>query len=83
VGNGTRSGLRQNRAPSTGVTVVQYDVAGGDAFGTSAAAIVGHTLAAARYGSIIVMHVTLANAPLTPSHYPESSPACAPAESPW
>jgi peptidoglycan/xylan/chitin deacetylase (PgdA/CDA1 family) len=55
---------------STGVTVVQYDVASGDAFGTSATAIVGHTLAAARYGSIIVMHITLANAPLTPTALP-------------
>ncbi len=55
---------------SAGVTVIQYDVASGDAFGTSVDAIVRHTLAAVRYGSIIVMHITLANAPLTPLALP-------------
>ena len=55
---------------SVGVTVVQYDVASGDAFGTSVDAIVRHTLAAVRDGSIIVMHITLANAPLTPLALP-------------
>jgi peptidoglycan/xylan/chitin deacetylase (PgdA/CDA1 family) len=54
----------------TGVTLVQYDVASGDAFGTSVSAIVQHTLAAAANGSIIVMHITLANAPLTPQALP-------------
>ncbi|HSV67264.1 MAG TPA: polysaccharide deacetylase family protein [Mycobacteriales bacterium] len=54
----------------TGVRVVQYDVASGDAFGTSVSAIVRHTLTAATAGSIIVMHITLANAPLTPRALP-------------
>jgi peptidoglycan/xylan/chitin deacetylase (PgdA/CDA1 family) len=54
----------------TGVSVVQYDVASGDAFGTSVYAIVAHTLALAGDGSIIVMHLTLANAPLTPLALP-------------
>jgi peptidoglycan/xylan/chitin deacetylase (PgdA/CDA1 family) len=55
----------------TGATIVQYDVASGDAFGTSVAAIVQHTLATATNGSIIVMHITLANAPLTPQALPQ------------
>ena len=54
----------------TGVTVVQYDVASGDAFGTSTDSIVSHTLSAVRPGSIVVMHITLANAPLTPRALP-------------
>jgi peptidoglycan-N-acetylglucosamine deacetylase len=48
------------------VQVIQYDVASGDAFGTSVGAIVSHTLAQARGGSIVVMHVTGGDtAPLT------------------
>jgi peptidoglycan/xylan/chitin deacetylase (PgdA/CDA1 family) len=48
------------------VQVIQYDVASGDAFGTSVDAIVGHTLARTRGGSIVVMHVTGGDtAPLT------------------
>lgn len=50
----------------TGVTVIQYDVPSGDAFGTSVSAIVRGTLRHARPGSIIVMHITGGNtAPLT------------------
>lgn len=48
------------------VQVIQYDVASGDAFGTSVTAIVRHTLSAVRNGSIVVLHVTGGNtAPLT------------------
>jgi peptidoglycan-N-acetylglucosamine deacetylase len=55
----------------TGVTVVQYDVASGDAFGTSVRAIVSNTLASTRNGSIIVMHITGGNtAPLTAQAVP-------------
>jgi len=50
----------------TGVTVIQYDVASGDAFGTSVNAIVRGTLAQVTNGSIVVMHLTGGNtAPLT------------------
>jgi len=50
----------------TGVRVIQYDVASGDAFGTSVRRIVTHTLAQTRAGSIVVMHITGGNtAPLT------------------
>ena len=52
------------------VVPVQFDVASGDAFGRSVRAIVRHTLATAQAGSIIVMHVTLANAPLTAAALP-------------
>lgn len=56
----------------TGVTVVQYDVASGDAFGTSTPAIVHHVLDNVRNGSIIVMHITGGNtAPLTARALPE------------
>jgi peptidoglycan/xylan/chitin deacetylase (PgdA/CDA1 family) len=48
-----------------GVTVIQYDDPSGDAFGTSVPAIVAQTLDHVRNGSIIVMHITEANAPLT------------------
>jgi peptidoglycan/xylan/chitin deacetylase (PgdA/CDA1 family) len=49
-----------------GVTVIQYDLASGDAFGTSVRAIVNNVLANTRNGSIIVMHITGGNtAPLT------------------
>ena len=48
------------------VQVIQYDVASGDAFGSSLDAIVRHTVEAARNGSIVVLHVTGGNtAPLT------------------
>jgi len=53
------------------VTVVQYDVVSGDAFGTSITAIVDHVLADTRNGSIVVMHVTGGNtAPLTAEALP-------------
>jgi peptidoglycan-N-acetylglucosamine deacetylase len=50
---------------ATGVTVIQYDDPSGDAFGTSVAAIVAQALDHVQNGSIIVMHITEANAPLT------------------
>lgn len=50
---------------STGVTVVQYDDPSGDAYGTSVPAIVAQALDHVRNGSIIVMHITEANSPLT------------------
>jgi peptidoglycan/xylan/chitin deacetylase (PgdA/CDA1 family) len=50
----------------TGVIVIQYDVASGDAFGRSVPAIVHQVLGSVRNGSIVVMHVTGGNtAPLT------------------
>ena len=53
------------------VQVIQYDVASGDAFGTSVRHIVQHTVATTRNGSIIVMHVTGGNmAPLTAAALP-------------
>jgi len=56
----------------TGVTVVQYDVVSGDAFGTSARAIVRQVLDQTRNGSIVVMHVTGGNtAPLTAKALPD------------
>ena len=54
-----------------GVQVVQYDVASGDAFATSASAVVRHTLEAAGPGSIVVMHLTGGNtAPVTAAALP-------------
>ena len=56
----------------TGVTVIQYDLPSGDAFGTSVGAIVQQTLSGARNGSIVVMHVTGGNtAPLTAQALPQ------------
>jgi peptidoglycan/xylan/chitin deacetylase (PgdA/CDA1 family) len=49
----------------TGVAVIQYDDPSGDAYGTSVPAIVAQALDHARNGSIIVMHITEANSPLT------------------
>jgi peptidoglycan-N-acetylglucosamine deacetylase len=55
-----------------GVTVIQYDLASGDAFGTSVRAIVNNVLANTRNGSIIVMHITGGNtAPLTAYAVPD------------
>ncbi|MGI9033195.1 MAG: polysaccharide deacetylase family protein [Acidimicrobiales bacterium] len=55
----------------TGVVVVQYDVASGDAFGTDVAAIVREVLDKARNGSIVVLHITGGNtAPLTAQALP-------------
>jgi peptidoglycan/xylan/chitin deacetylase (PgdA/CDA1 family) len=51
---------------STGVTVIQYDLASGDAFGTNVRAIVNNVVNNAQNGSIVVMHITGGNtAPLT------------------
>ncbi len=56
----------------TGVTVIQYDLASGDAFGTSVRTIVGNVLANTHNGSIIVMHITGGNtAPLTAYAVPD------------
>jgi peptidoglycan/xylan/chitin deacetylase (PgdA/CDA1 family) len=53
------------------VVVVQYDVASGDAFATSADAIVTTALRSATNGSIVVMHLTGGNtAPLTATALP-------------
>jgi peptidoglycan/xylan/chitin deacetylase (PgdA/CDA1 family) len=50
----------------TGVTVIQYDLASGDAFGTNVGSIVRNVLQNTRNGSIVVMHITGGNtAPLT------------------
>jgi peptidoglycan-N-acetylglucosamine deacetylase len=49
-----------------GITVIQYDLASGDAFGTSVRAIVSNVINNAQSGSIVVMHITGGNtAPLT------------------
>ncbi|HSO96426.1 MAG TPA: polysaccharide deacetylase family protein [Acidimicrobiia bacterium] len=56
----------------TGITVIQYDLASGDAFGTSVRAIVNNVVTNAQNGSIIVMHITGGNtAPLTAYALPE------------
>jgi peptidoglycan/xylan/chitin deacetylase (PgdA/CDA1 family) len=48
------------------VQVVQYDVASGDAFGSNPSWMVARTLASARNGSIVVLHITGGNkAPFT------------------
>jgi peptidoglycan/xylan/chitin deacetylase (PgdA/CDA1 family) len=50
----------------TGITVIQYDLASGDAFGTSVRTIVSNVINKAQNGSIVVMHITGGNtAPLT------------------
>ncbi|MDQ6747940.1 MAG: polysaccharide deacetylase family protein [Candidatus Dormibacteraeota bacterium] len=56
----------------TGVQVIQYDVASGDAFETRPAAIISHTTASVKSGSIVVMHITGGNtAPMTDRALPE------------
>jgi peptidoglycan/xylan/chitin deacetylase (PgdA/CDA1 family) len=56
----------------TGVTVIQYDVASGDAFGRSVQAIVRNVLGHVQNGSIVVMHITDGNtAPLTAQALPD------------
>lgn len=56
----------------TGVTVIQYDLASGDAFGTSVRAIVNNVVNNAQNGSIVVMHITGGNtAPLTAFALPQ------------
>ncbi len=55
----------------TGVTVVQYDVVSGDAFGHSVSTIVDNVLRNTSNGSIVVMHLTGGNtAPLTAAALP-------------
>jgi peptidoglycan/xylan/chitin deacetylase (PgdA/CDA1 family) len=55
----------------TAVTVIQYDLASGDAFGTSVRAIVNNTVNNVQNGSIVVMHITGGNtAPLTAQALP-------------
>jgi peptidoglycan/xylan/chitin deacetylase (PgdA/CDA1 family) len=54
----------------TGCTVVEYDDVSGDPFNTHPAAIARATLAQARNGSIVVLHITLANAPVTDQALP-------------
>jgi peptidoglycan/xylan/chitin deacetylase (PgdA/CDA1 family) len=55
----------------TGVTIVQWDVVGGDAFGRSVATIVRDVLDHAQSGSIVVLHLTGGNtAPLTAKALP-------------
>ncbi|MDQ1659038.1 MAG: peptidoglycan-N-acetylglucosamine deacetylase, partial [Cryptosporangiaceae bacterium] len=55
---------------STGCTVVQYDVASGDAFGKNPKVIEDTTLSKAQNGSIIVLHITEANSPFTDEALP-------------
>jgi peptidoglycan-N-acetylglucosamine deacetylase len=56
---------------STDVTVIQYDVVSGDAFGRSVRTIVDNVLRHAQNGSIVVMHLTGGNtAPLTAKALP-------------
>ena len=54
----------------TNVTVIHGDVASGDAFGTNAQAIADQVLRLAKSGSIVVMHITKANAPKTQEALP-------------
>ena len=48
-----------------GCTVVEFDDVSGDAFGANPAKIAATTVAQARPGSIVVLHITEANAPAT------------------
>jgi peptidoglycan/xylan/chitin deacetylase (PgdA/CDA1 family) len=48
-----------------GCTVVEYNDVSGDAFGSNPARIAAGTVARARSGSIVVLHITEANAPET------------------
>jgi peptidoglycan/xylan/chitin deacetylase (PgdA/CDA1 family) len=48
-----------------GCTVVEYDDVSGDAFGDNPARITADTVRQARPGSIVVLHITEANAPKT------------------
>jgi peptidoglycan/xylan/chitin deacetylase (PgdA/CDA1 family) len=48
-----------------GCTVVEYDDVSGDAFGNNPARITADTVKQARPGSIVVLHITEANAPET------------------
>jgi peptidoglycan/xylan/chitin deacetylase (PgdA/CDA1 family) len=53
-----------------GCSVVEYDDVGGDPFNPDAAAIARATLTQARNGSIVVLHITLANSPVTDKALP-------------
>jgi peptidoglycan/xylan/chitin deacetylase (PgdA/CDA1 family) len=53
-----------------GVTVIQWDVVSGDPFATAAAPLVHAVLSQVRPGSIVVMHVTEANAQFTDEALP-------------
>jgi peptidoglycan/xylan/chitin deacetylase (PgdA/CDA1 family) len=53
-----------------GVTVVQWDVVSGDPFATEWQPIVQAVLSQVRPGSIVVMHITEANAPMTDEALP-------------
>jgi peptidoglycan-N-acetylglucosamine deacetylase len=69
---GCYDGAALHAIAPTGVTVIQYDLASGDAFGTSVRAIVSNVLANTHNGSIIVMHITGGNtAPLTAYAVPD------------
>ncbi|MCQ0025101.1 polysaccharide deacetylase family protein, partial [Streptomyces somaliensis DSM 40738] len=48
-----------------GVTAVQWDVVGGDAFATDADAVAEQVLEGVRPGSVVVLHCTLSAAPAT------------------
>ncbi|MFI2506385.1 polysaccharide deacetylase family protein [Streptomyces sp. NPDC018972] len=48
-----------------GVTAVQWDVVGGDAFATDAEAVAEQVLAGVRPGSVVVLHCTRSAAPTT------------------
>lgn len=54
-----------------GVTVIQWDVVSGDPFATASAPIVRAVLTQVKPGSIVVMHVTEANAQYTDEALPE------------
>ncbi|CAL9404035.1 hypothetical protein SUDANB126_01524 [Streptomyces sp. enrichment culture] len=49
----------------TGVTAVQWDVVGGDAFATDARAVARQVLEGVRPGSVVVLHCTRSAAPTT------------------
>jgi peptidoglycan/xylan/chitin deacetylase (PgdA/CDA1 family) len=55
----------------TKVSVIHGDVASGDAFGTNARAIVDQVLTRVKPGSIVVLHITKANAPKTQEALPD------------
>ncbi len=50
---------------ATGVTAVQWDVVGGDAFATDADAVARQVLDGVKPGSVVVMHCTRSAAPVT------------------
>jgi peptidoglycan-N-acetylglucosamine deacetylase len=54
-----------------GCTVVEYDDVSGDAFGNNPARITADTVKQAKPGSIVVLHITEANAPETALALPE------------